>query len=324
MAQSFELLKWYECEALARAGKNCLRARLRAAHKSQLGSGSAHLIDETMLFLNDFVGVVGTPDWMMKNNDVTLCLRSNFGFSESDLALAIATFLTGDTASSNHCRFSARAFVLERLCEMTGLEIEPQVMEGLRAGRMGFKETIISLAAPDIEFKSRVKHLNIADHATGFILYQQGLNALDAATKISYFNRAHRKLVAALNSSPFDARGLTLAGDINLRQMVLESDPVVVKLLGQLAKDYFVASILADPLNIASRRSYAELKAINLDFRGAEELYLQALELCDTDQMTLLKYADFLQNSLKDINEAKKIYDRYQICVEMNDKPLFL
>jgi hypothetical protein len=320
MSQSVELLKWYECEALARAGKNCFRARLRAVHKTQVGSGSSHLISETVLFMNDFVGIVGTSDWMNKNKDVALCLQSNFSFSESDSTQAIATFLSGDMVRASQSRFSARAFVLERLCEMTGLKIEPKVMKGLRAGRMGFQETFISLTPPDVEFIPRVKNLNIADHAAGFILYHQGLIAVDVATKINYFDRAHRKLVDALNSSPFDARGLTLAGDINLRQMVLESDSFVVKQLGQLANDYFVAAILADPLNIASRHSYAELKAINLDFRGAEELFLQALELCDTDQTTLLKYADFLQNSLKDVNEAKKIYDRYQVCVEMNNK----
>ena len=317
--ESVELVKWCECEALARAGKNCFRARLRAVHKSQMGCGSSHLICEAVNFVNDFVGSVVVSDWMKKNKDVTLFLKSNFGVSESDQSLAIATFLCGDMVRSNQARFSARAFVLERLCEMTGLKIEADVLEGLRTGRLGFDESSILLSAPDVEFVSRVKQLNIADHAAGFILYQQGLGARDVRTKINYFKRAHRKLIDALNSSPFDARGLTLAGDINLSQMVLESDPFIVKQLGQLAKDYFVASILADPLNIASRRSYAQLKAINLDFRGAEELFLQALELCDTDQITLLKYADFLQNYLKDECEAKKIYNIYQVCVDLNN-----
>lgn len=316
MTQSVELLKWYECEALARAAKNCLRARLRSSHKVQVSSGSAHLVRETVVFLNEFVGVLSMEDWMQKNADVISTLRSSFLMEEQDLESAVLTFLSGDMVRSHQTRFSARAFVLERLCEMTGIVVVPEVLEGLRAGRMGFEGAVICLAAPDVSFTCRVKHLNVADHAAGFILYQQGLCALDVPTKISYFNRAHRLLVAALNSSPFDARGLTLAGDINLRQMVLETDVMVAKMLGQRAKDYFIASIQADPLNIASRRSFAELKAIMLDFHGAEELFLQALELCDTDETTLLKYADFLKNSLHDDVEAEKMYERHRVCLE--------
>ncbi len=312
LEQSEELFKWYECEAFARAAKNCLRKILRNAHQKRAGSGSSHLIARVVEFVNKFIGIVDRVAWQVANDEVLETMKSSFGFSESDLQLAMDTFLMGDMIRSNQPRCVARAFVLEMLCDMTGIKIFPGVMEGLRAGRMAFEGAVILLSAPDVSFTSRIKNLNLVDHAAGFILYQQGLRALDVKTKLDYFTRAHENLVKALKSSPFDTKGLALAGDINLRQMVLVENKIEAKQLGQRANDYFRAAISLDPLNLASRRSFAELKALNMDFYGAEELFLQILEIDDTNQVTLLKYAEFLKMR-KDEVEAEKIFQRLRM-----------
>ncbi len=243
-----------------------------------------------------------------------LLLTSMFGFSSENLEKAVATFLGGEMLRSHEPKIAARAFTLERLCEMTGIGIVPEVMDALCQGRMGFAGATISLAAPDVTFSCRVKNLSVVDHAAGFVLFHQGLAALDQVTKVSYYKRAQLKLVAALNSSPLDSRALTLAGDINLKHMAVENDTAMAKQLGVRAEDYFTASMCIDPLSGATRRSYAELKMLQRDFPAAEELFLQALELNDMDQEALRMYGHFLRNSLHDDVEADAIYKRLDAC----------
>ncbi len=311
LEQGLELLKWFECEGMARAAKNCLRRVLRDAHRERAGSGSAHLVAKVVDFVNKFVGIIDRQTWEKANENVLQFLRLHFGFNERDLDHCVTTFLTQEMLRSNQGKCTARAFVLDLVCEMTGVTIFPAIMEGLRSGRLCFEGAIIRLTAPDVSFTTRIKRLNVVDHAAGFILYQQGLKALDIATKLSYFTRAHENLVKALKSSPFDTKGLALAGDINLHHMKLVESEIEKKQLSQRANDYFKAAISLDPLNLASRRSFAELKFLNNDVEGAEGLFLEILEIDDRDPLTLERYASFLKSQKNEV-EAEKLFERFK------------
>ncbi len=233
MAQGAELMKRYECEALARAGKNVLRARLRAAHAQQQSSGSSHLVREAVAFLNAFAGSANVVEWRAVNGAVEETLRASFDLSGAHLEAAVATFLEGHVHHPPPQRVAARALVLEQLCEMVGVAIAPEVLEGLRQGCAG---SALCLAAPDVALVCRVKHLSVVDRAAGFVLFRQGLAAREAPTRAGYLRRAQQRLVAALDSAPFDARALALAGDINLQHLQLETDPAAARQRAQRAQ----------------------------------------------------------------------------------------
>ncbi len=73
LEESEELIKLYECEALARAGKNFIRSRLRDVHSQRFSLGSSHLVQEVVCFVNEFVGIVNVTEWMGKNR----CVEEN-------------------------------------------------------------------------------------------------------------------------------------------------------------------------------------------------------------------------------------------------------
>ncbi len=80
-------------------------------------------------------------------------------------------------------------------------------------------------------------------------------------------------------------------------------------------QDYLTAAVAADPLAAAPRRSLARLRELQHDLVGAEELFLQALELGaggPADEATLRMYANFLEHSAQAAPEAALLRSKLQ------------
>ena len=311
-----QLLRWVQCEAMARVGKNAVRSALRRTHQTLHHLGSSDLAATVIHFFGVFVGIIDANIWMDQNEQVLDDLQSMFCFSPENAHRAASTFLNSTVTVAAGQAITARGFVLERICEMTAISIVPEVMSALKHGRVGYKGRTISLALVDVKFGSRVKNLDAVEHAKGFILYQQGLGANDIPTKMSYFSRAHAALVDMLSSPLASIRSLALGGDICLRHLVAASNQLsegaeVASHLSQQAVYYFESAVAADPHNISAMSSLAELRALLGQTEAARSMFLKALKESERDETTLLKYAHFLKECVHQEVEANAIMERY-------------
>jgi tetratricopeptide (TPR) repeat protein len=255
---------------------------------------------------------VKESEWFKANEIVAEVLQTDFKFTASDAKRAIACYLHEQLVLASENIVPARAFVLDRICEIVGLSFETAALSGFRSGVVDFGDTMLFLRSPDIRFGTRTKRIAVMNHASSFVMYHHGLSISNLQTKISYFKRA----LAIL--APFDAWGFSLGGNVCAKYssaMIREGkDELQVEALElrQKAIYYYERAISLDPLNVLSMASLAELFTKQGDLKSAEDLYLQALEIDDMCEETLIKYAAFLATEARAPVDGDRVLQRLQ------------
>jgi tetratricopeptide (TPR) repeat protein len=303
-------------EMCARVVKNKLRGRMRSVLKSLKDPSEAPFNDLTMEEYNTIFGQnVGTFGFW--NDYVPAMLIENFSVTREDLPEDLELYMRTLLFSK---RTAGKWLLMVRVNAMTGIEIEPAVMEQLQREPKMFDRAEVLDYLDVIGLRERVKHLNIINHAKGEFYYLKGLMRHNHSSSIEYFEKAEKCLEDALHSSPTDPQLLSTMGNILFEHakklsMVNPHDPQVTPHL-QRGKQYFQSAIRYDSNNFMIFRDYAIFLEHLEDLDGAEEYYLRSLTLNPNQMEGLRRYGAFLRTFRGDPDAATPFFDRYKVICE--------
>ncbi len=303
-------------EMCARVIKNKLRSRMRLVLKNLKDPSEAPFNDMAMEEYNTIFGQnVGTFDFW--NDYVPNVLIENFSAAREDLPEDLDLYMR--TLLFNK-RTAGKWLLMMRVNAMTGIEIEPAVMEQLQKEPKMFDRAEMLDYLDVIGLKERVKHLNIINHAKGEFYYLKGLMRHNHSSSIEYFEKAEKCLEDALHSSPTDPQLLSTMGNILFEHakklaMVNPQDPQVTPHL-QRGKQYFQSAIRYDSNNFMIFRDYAIFLEHLEDLDGAEEYYLRSLTLNPNQMEGLRRYGAFLRTFRGDAEAAAPFFERYKVICE--------
>ena len=151
----------------ARVIKNRLRAQMRSVLKGLKDPSEAPFNNIVMEEYNMIFGQnVGT--FAFWNDYVPAKLIENFSASKEDLPDDLDTYMR--TLLFNR-RTSGKWLLMARVNTMTGVEVEPAVMEQLQAEPKMFDRAEVLDYLDVVGLRERVKHLNIINHAKGEFYY---------------------------------------------------------------------------------------------------------------------------------------------------------
>jgi len=149
------------------------------------------------------------------------------------------------------------------------------------------------------EMKERLKEMNIASHATGFMLKEEAKMSGNDDERKRLLELASHQFELALNASPNNRMTLRNLGDCLAALDRFEE-----------AQDCYERALLADKRDTTTLYKYA----IALDKHGklddSEEYFLRSLEACPYHSNCCYYYADFLCHHRKNFKDAERFYQR--------------
>ena len=312
-------------EMCARVLKNKLRGRMRVVLKGLKDPSEAPFND---LVMEEFNAIFGqnVHTHALWNEYVPAMLIENFSVFREDLPPDLDSYMRTLIFNKNT---AGKWLLMVRINIMTGIEVEPAVMEQFQREPKMFDRAEVLDYLDIVGLRERVKHLNIINHAKGEFYYLKGLMRHNHSSSIEYFEKAEQCLEDALHSSPTDPQLLSTMGNILFEHskklaMVNPQDPQVMPHL-QRGKQYYLSAIRYDANNYLIFRDYAIFLEHLEDLDGAEEYYLRSLTLNPNQMEGLRRYGAFLRTFRGDREAATRFFDRYKVICEkfadgLNDK----
>ncbi|KAH3733018.1 Histidine kinase A [Pelomyxa schiedti] len=212
-----------------------------------------------------FLDLKNVYDWDIYQNTAVSNPESN-----TEDVLKQCTEFSEDTGFSTSTGY---LMLVIRALKLSGCKLKQRLMKQLYSNPALTFTTMEKLFEGDIkEIKERVKHMNIINHARGYLMKMQANNTSDPK---QYFFHSRKNFLKALSSSPNNKVSLR-----NLAQISLRSQPACVhEQLSQVesAYNYYRHAMQTDPDDIETLYQYGEFLLCEMEEAAASEQILLTL-----------------------------------------------
>ena len=192
-----------------------------------------------------------------------------------------------------------RCLLFAEVARVLGLQFTSTTWQELRRNGRAFDRHQPFTDTDLREMKERLKEMNIALHATGFMLKVKAKMSGNDDERKRLLELAAHQFELALDASPNNRITLRNLGDCLAALDRFDE-----------AQDCYLRALAAAATDTTTLYKYA----IALDKRGrldeAEEYFLRSLEACPTHSNCCYYYADFLCHHRKNFVDAERFYQR--------------